>query len=235
MGFVLLVAVFFVVGCHGDKSNKDKLNDSTTKKDISFLDDENFVFKNLANTEDAKGIYKELKGGGVDGNLYTDSTYKKLYVKLTPEQRSILVAPFISKQLDVNDKYARDLMQAYFISKQDKIGEFQPIIIEVDGDDYGSMILVVLDKNNKPIDAFNLSGGIERGPMMTGDSLLSFDKPSYSFLTKNLITTYRVTETDYTDSTKKEETIDSNVFVSTIDKTGKIITKQTVKAHFRKP
>lgn len=76
---------------------------------------------------------------------------------------------------------------------------------------------------------------MQPSPTDIGDSLTMYEKESYSHILNNHISTYRLNETDHNDSTKKDVIIDSNVFVSLIGNTGKIITRQIAKARFKKP
>jgi len=143
--------------------------------------------------------------------------------------------PFIAKELSVKDiTLIENNLLAFFIAKQNKIGEFQPIVLYITGDDYSSLTLIVLNKNNSPVGGFNLCGGLDSGPYSTGDSLTTYHANSYSIINPNQIITYRIDQSDFADSVKKPSIIDSSVFSSHIDKDGKIRTKQTVKAHFRK-
>jgi hypothetical protein len=226
------IVVLLIFGCSQEHTSK-KLSKNL---DTSFLTDNNFIYKNVKSTFEIKftGKTDVPNGSDVDNNLYADSTYKRKFVELTALQKTKLIAPFISKELNVNYKYSRDLMQAYFISKQKKIGDLQPIIIEINGDDYSSLTMIILNKMNVPVSGFNISGGMQSGPTEIGDSLISYDKKSYSYINDNKILTYRIRETDYTDSTKKDEIIDSNVFASTISRTGKFITKQVTTKKFTK-
>jgi hypothetical protein len=47
---------------------------------------------------------------------------------------------------------------AYFISKQYKIGDFQPIILRVLGTDYLTSWLLLIDKDCNPVSLFYLEG-----------------------------------------------------------------------------
>jgi len=233
---LLIIALNLIFSCSNpkpQKSNNKIVIKNNSRIDSSVLLDKNFVYKNLTNTLNVKLIEKRLDTG-FDNNLYTDSTYKRTFPELTPNQKIELIAPFISKLLNVNEKYPRDLMKAYFISKQNKIGDLQPIIVQIGGDDYNSLTMIILDSYGKPLSGFNVSGGMDGGPTEIGDSLISYEARSYSHINNNEITTYRITEIDHTDTTKKQITIDSNVFKSFIKLDGTISTKQIVKTTFTK-
>lgn len=198
------------------------------------------LFKNIKSTNEIKLTGKKSKdnpnGNDIDNSLYTDSTYKKKFIELTPDQKVKLIAPFISNELGVNYKYVRDLMQAFFISKQQKIGDLQPIILFITGDDYGSTTMIVLNKYNKPISGFNLDGGMQPGPTEIGDSLMEYEAKSFSLINANNITTVRINHTDCTDDSLRKPTIvDSTVFLSKIDKTGHIRTRKVMSKQYTIP
>lgn len=226
---------------HQNANFKTGPDDSTVnegqsaKVDTPILADINFAFKNLKNTNDVKFVNRVLKSGDLDSKVYTGSTYKKAFVKLSSNQKTLLVTPFVSKTLNVNDKYVRENVIAYFVSKQDKTGDMQPVIVQITADDYSSITMITLNSKNKPVDGFNLQGGPQPGPEAVGDSLTSIELKSYSLINKNIITTYRINELDYNDTTKKNVLIDSNVFVTVIDKPGNFHTRQTVKARYSRP
>jgi hypothetical protein len=112
-------------------------------------------------------------------------------------------------------------MLAWLVSKQDKIGDLQPIIVlEIGKADFEALALVILDKNYKPVSEFSLD---EENPT---NSEIGYPHRlnNYSFINNNEITSYRVTKN--TDSAKRQITIDSNVFKSFIAPNGIITTKQ---------
>ena len=233
-------ATVLLFSCSGDSNKKKRDRLAKNPKhaysvDTSFLADTSYIYHNITNTNDMKWTGRPSNQTDTfDNNIYTDSTYKKRFLMLTKAQRLQLISRFISKELDVNEKYARDLMSAYFLSKQAKIGNLQPIIFNIDGDDYWSETMILFDENYKPVNGINLSGGQQPGPTEIGDSLTMYDKDSYSYINKNRITTIRISETDYTDSTRTDVIIDSSVFESIIHPNGYIQTKQTVKTRYIK-
>ncbi|WDF81057.1 hypothetical protein PQ469_13685 [Mucilaginibacter sp. KACC 22773] len=234
-----LVLSFFVLSIIGCKNKvKDNTNftkrvkDTTLAIDTAFLDDKNYAYQNIADTRHVKMINRRTKDTSVDNDIYTDSSYSRKYVELTAAQKFRLIGLFIGKTLDVKPKFARDLMSAYFVSKQKKIGDLQPIIVWITGDDYGSLTMIILNKQNQPIDGYNLDGGMQPGPEEIGDSLIKFDLKSYSKLKNREITTVRMEETKHLDSTRTNVAIDSNVFKTVIQTDGSLNTKQTVKQHF---
>jgi len=232
------MATVTIAGCsnsdHKTTVNKPISKDAPSSVGTSFLDDKNYPYKNVSNTLAVKIIDKKNSADNMDGKVYTDSTYKTTFIQLSKEQKIQLIGPFIKKELGVNEQYAADLMTAYFVSKQKKIGDLQPILIQIEGDDYGSLTMIILDKNHKPIDGYNVDGGPQGGPTELGDSLIKYEVRRYSHIKGTDITTYDITETDHTDTTKKQETIDSEVFKTIIGTSGTFSTRRIVKTSFVK-
>ena len=83
-------------------------------------------------------------------------------------QRKRIIAPLTG----IDAEYAAQSLTSYVVAKQDKIGDLTPIIFDVSGDDYGSLIYALLDKNDKPISGFLLDGGPCGGPEIDTDTLL---------------------------------------------------------------
>lgn len=215
-------------GCSGHKS-ENTLKDSSSTVDTGLLADKNFAFKNITNT------LFESKFKEHEGKLYADSTYKVVFVELSKTQKVKLLAASLKKEVGVNSAYVRDMMGAHFIAKQDKIGNLQPIIVQVGGDDYDALKMILLDKNNSVVNVFNITGGMQGGPSTIGDSLTEYEVQNYSYLDKNVITNTKISISDYADSLKKPSIVDSDVFKTVIDNAGKIRTKQTVGREYRKP
>jgi hypothetical protein len=224
LGLIILLAIFvFLANCSHHET--EKKSPQSSQNDTSFLADENFVYKNLANTNNVRIVYKSINGKGLDlTNIYTDSTFRRTYTQLSENQRSLLIAPFLPKGYGV--KYARENMLAWFISKQNQTNGYQPIILfELGKADYESLMLILLDKNHQPVSEFDLD---ENNPTDNEFGCPHKDK-SYSYLDNNKITSYRITENTY--SAKKQMVFDSNVFRSLVAKNGVILTKQMGKVH----
>ena len=127
-------------------------------------------------------------------------------------------------------------MQAYFLSKQEKIGDLQPIILLIDGDDYNSITIIILNKYNRPISGFNLTGGMNSGPTEKGDSVLEYESHGFSLIDGRNITSVRFNHIDFiSDSLKKPSIIDSVVFSTLIDKVGHIKTRKLMSKKFLVP
>lgn len=221
-----------MIGCSGNQQTKTKTpKDSIVKIAGQQIDiaDSKFVFKNLTDTRITElfELYNNV--------YYTDSTKKVTLTPLSKEEKLKLISAFLSKELNVTAEYARDWMNAYYISRQDKIGDLQPIILKIDGDDYGSVTLILLDKNNNYVSGYNIAGGMLPGPNERGDSLIVYNWRSYARLNKGAITNYDLERSDYKDTTKKVSLIDSIITSIRFDDKGRFSSSVIEVKHFTVP
>jgi hypothetical protein len=232
--FLKAIFLLFIFGCSNGNNNtagQNKPTDSlncTSPTDTSFLADKNFAYRNLTSTVNVNSADKISKVNGVDIAVkYTDTTFKRKYFMLPGCQAGFLIAPFLPKDYGVN--YVANDMWVWLVSKQKKIGDLQPIIVlEIGKADFEGLALIILDRNRKPVNEFFLD---EENP--TNNKIgYPHTLNNYSFINKNEITSYRITEN--TDSAKRQKTIDSNVFKSFIAANGTITTKQVGKSHVTK-
>ena len=227
--FLAAISMASIFGCSGSKQKNDSKDSLST--DTSLLSDKNFAYKNILDT---RTLWKNHKFK--DGKLYADSSYKVAFTELSKQQKLKLIASALAKELGQKDKnLIANLMQAFFIAKQDKIGEYQPIILFLNGDDYMAMKLVVLNKSDEPVDEYILAGGFDSGPYSQGDSLTVFPSESYSILSGGKFITYSSKASEFADSLKKPSMLDSSIFKSTIDNNGEIITKRVFNKIYRYP
>jgi hypothetical protein len=171
--WVSIIGAIVTVGCSHSQSTttvKSAIisNDTVVIVDTGILADKNYLYKNVQNT-----LLVWNKMLDVPKHVFVDSTRKTTFIKLTNKQKTKLVTPFMKNELGVNDLYVRKFMDAYFVAKQQKLGELQPIILYITGDDYGSYTLILLDKNQNFINGINVNGGQEPGPEDIGDSLIN--------------------------------------------------------------
>jgi hypothetical protein len=233
---LFLIAIVFITACSytpsGQTNNKGVVKDSILNNDTSFLADKNFVFKNLTNTNNIVAVHKSIVRGMLDSVLYADTTFTKHYTPLSAQQCAKFVTPVVSKMLGVSVNYVRDLMHIWFVSKQNKVGDLQPLVVSLEGKDYSSFIMIILDKYNKPVQGLILNEN--SGPTNYDGSTNWVSHKIYSQINNNEITTYHVNETSHTYPAKSQIIVDSTVFKSLISKGGNILTKQVVKARFKK-
>lgn len=232
--FYLLLLAILATACSHPKpkaTEKPKLKDSISVADTSFLADKNFAYKNAS---DLSRVWIERQYNYHD--LYADSTRKVKFVELLPALKAKIIAPFLSKdQGTTNLDFIKNEVMAHFIAKQDKIGDVQPILVMISGGEYESLTMILLDKNNKFVDGVNLFGGLDSGPYQHGDTLMIFPVKRTSVLDKGKVIIYESTRKQFADSLKLPTIIDSNVFVSSINKEGKVVKKLIKKASYNVP
>jgi hypothetical protein len=227
VNFLVVLVMLFAFSCswYSNKKSREQssvLTKAINQNDTSFLADKNFVYRNLTSTAKIRFFTKPMKNGVDFSAAYADSALKIKYFQLSPNQAGFLIAPFLPKGYGVD--YAKEEMWAWLVAKQQKIGNFQPIIVsEVGVHDYEALQLVVLDKMGEPVDEFDLE---EENPF-PHNAGYPYTYHAYSLLNKNEIESYRISER--TDSAKRQVIIDSNVFRSIIGTNGKIATKQIAK------
>ncbi len=123
------------------------------------LPDKYFPLKNLKNTYLGAAFYQN--------NSYVTQEGKKIeFTYLDSLQAHKLLSPVIDSGVNV------DLGKAFFVAKQEKVGNIQPIIIEYNGEDFDALFMVLLDLNNKPVSSYILNGGWNGGPDNIGDSIM---------------------------------------------------------------
>jgi len=211
--FCLLV-VFFIVAT----SSCDHKPVRYPANALQLSANKNFLYENVTDT---RAIKLEF---GPSGEIYSDEAHKMPFFQFSPDQLTVLAYPVISKRLGVDSQYVHNLMNGYLLARQPKIGGLQPVIIYLGGNDYGSMFLLILGKNDKPVSCFDLYGNMLPGNYSENNDYSNFER-SYSILDGFEITTYRITQ--FEDS---KMVADSSVFKSVISKTGEISTKLLVKA-----
>jgi hypothetical protein len=143
--FILVIAII-IDSCSAPVSKKTLVFDP---KDTSFLADKNFPYKNV--TDYSKIVYNIY-----DGKLYADTVHKFAYIPLTSAQRKKWFGPLFKK---VGETFAETDMNAWFVSKQKKTGELQPLIIHYEtSGDYSATVMIVLNRNSDVIACFDMIG-----------------------------------------------------------------------------
>lgn len=146
--------------------------------------------------------------------------YHSLHPRLDSIQKRHLL-PDITKNLPMDIGY---LYSSFFIvspvSKQNKIGYIQPIILHAFADDFSAFILVTLDSNHKPVDYLFVDNeeycGEDEDEMcekfthsvFTGSEILSYNLYKFTSTINN--------ELLYIDSISYKSKINKNGTISTI-------------------
>jgi hypothetical protein len=213
-------------------SCENKKNAFQVTEDTSLLDDSNYVYKNISITKNLNFVDRKSKIDSSISIKYSDSTCEKPLKLFSKNQCALLLAPFLPAGYGVD--YAVDEMWGHFVSKQNKIGSLQPIIVSVGAvHDYWALRLIILNKNGKAISYIDLDNPTYFP--QDNKSYADYQIESYSTLKENEIISYRVAKFHYASKNPlKELVVDSVVLKSVIDAKGKISTKQIAKIRYTK-
>jgi hypothetical protein len=225
--FYLLIGIS-LYSCSNNSSSEDKEQSSSQTVQLA---DSLFVLRNIDNSLIVNNFWCDPK---TNYELYSDSISKKLFVKLDSAQKQKLIVPIIIKELPIDANYVIQNMRALFISKQKQIGDYTPIIVWVDGDDFGALYYVTLDKELNIISYFKMNGGEEGGPSYGADSTMELPTIRHSYINGNEIHTYTLTEFVKPDSIKHPSIFDSVNYVSNILPSGQIETKRIDSVRFKR-
>ncbi len=185
-----------------------------------WLPDTLFALKNIENTD----LVNRVKY--IDNKLFLDSLSKVKFVALDTIYKLIILAPILKQDLGVDKDYVKSFMISYFISKQEKVGDYQPIIIWISGDDYTSLMLVLVDSTLNPISHLVLNGGLFAGPYEINDSLTLWGKDKHSEIKNTIINSYLLNTYVWTDSRNDSAFVDSITYKSQILQNGQIKTEK---------
>ncbi len=198
-----------------------------TSSDGFQLPDSLFAFQNIENTFFLDDMY-----WSVDeiSKMYVDSTKSKEFIMLDSAQKMRLIAPVT----DIDSNYVVGYMDAFFVSKQKMVGEFTPVTIYLYGDDYASLLYIVLDKTLNPVSHYIAYGGEWAGPAEGEDGTIILQPIINSFFKENKFFNYSLTETFNTDSVPHPSIFDSVYYESEILPSGKIQTKKVDSVRFER-
>lgn len=200
-----------------------------TKNDANgnLLPDSLFAFHDIKSSLFVENFWYDEKD---NYKMYADSTRKISFVAMDSAQKMRFIVPL----LGIDPSYVVRYMSADFISKQEPIGDLQPIICWLNGDDYEALLYIVLDKDQKPVDHFVMYGGENGGPVAETDSTLELVPVIHSFLKGNEIKWYSLTEFVRTDSVTAPSIFDSIDYLSKILPSGEIETKRLDSTRFER-
>jgi hypothetical protein len=216
LAFCILVLLF---NCTNSKSKKDTSNEikSQVQKDTTSiikdalnqgsvplkftLHDSLFKFKNIESTE------------------FLRRTRIESLTPLDSFQKRILIKPFV--------RYFKDQLEAWdarFISKQNKIGDYQPIIMYLLTTDYLAIWLMILNKDLEPISYVIIGGqGDHTEPEISEKDSTYKDLPiKYCDFKDNQIILHSIVATVNYKNEKKQSLIDSTNYQITLNSEGKI-------------
>jgi hypothetical protein len=201
--------VYIICSCNESNTKNTNNNELSLKDSL-------FVFKGISSTEIVEKSVWDFE------QLYVDSTEKRTYIKLDNKQKLRLL-PNILK---MDTLWIRMDIQAYFISKQEKIGNIQPIIIQTSGTDFAALLLINLDNKGNLLSGMILTGGENSSPQGELDSLLFLRPYTRCFFNKNHIKSYTLSAMVEKNRNNKLAIIDSVNYESVIESNGTIKTKK---------
>jgi len=143
--YLSLIAIFLSCSISPSQSKESPLSTSSCS-----LPDSLFALKNISNSLVAEHFYYDT-----NNSCYADSSKRIKLTLLDDTQKR--------QYIDSIPPYGREWIigdwQMYFVSKQNKIDSFTPIIVSAGGTDFSALILVLLDTSCHPVSHFILSGG----------------------------------------------------------------------------
>ena len=210
---IILVGIYFIFRSHNAIKGSE-VNMDSVKIDLS---DNVFMLRNIKSTLELKNLYWD------EDDAYSNKYKGHKFTKLDSLQKLKFIAPFMK---DVGPEWVSSNMRAYLLAKQNKIGDLTPIIINLEGDDYNSIMLILIDSNNKPVSNLVLTGGESAGPLDETDSTVTYNSDQNAYLHGNEITSYTVVVCQSTDTIPKPSIIDSMTYHSFIKSTGEIVTQR---------
>ncbi|MGL1886694.1 MAG: hypothetical protein OCD76_09280 [Reichenbachiella sp.] len=161
--FDKMITILFLIALAISCSN----NSDSNKVEFN-LSDDLFALKNITNSQSLNNIFY------TENRLFYDSSKKIEFTVLDSIAKQKILAPIMKIDLGVDVEYTQSFMKSYFISIQNPIGKFKPIVIWTSGDDYTSLILTLIDSTCTPVSHVLLSGGVFTGPYEINDSLTSW-------------------------------------------------------------
>jgi hypothetical protein len=164
MKYFIILVMFFVCSFSKTISDVPILN----------LNDSLFIFKNNTSSD-------SMIGCCFNDKFFIGKSKRTSLYQLDSIHLKYSIAPIL--KIDAEEVYS--FYRAYFISKQDKIGDFTPIIVMLKADDYGSLRYILLDKEYKPYSNYIL------GNIVYVDYYSTYNE-KHSFINGNLIKTYEL-------------------------------------------
>ena len=207
--FIKIFLVVSLISCSGTKQNK--IEQPASIPSAFVLSDSLFVYKNIKNSTLTKTLSWDYQSGV---RVFTDSTHKTVYTKLDSNQMQRLIAPVLPDHAVGIAEY----MEGHFISRQENVYDYTPIVVWVNGDDFGELIYILLDTDNKPVSGFVLYGGdCGGGQFDFNDTLLTYcpEKHCSSIEGKKIIT-YTLDTYDKKEWYEKPDSIEHPSYVDSV-------------------
>lgn len=206
------ILLILLSSCTNRTANKSAI--ATTDTINLILPDSLFAFENLTNSAVTRRF---------DWSGFTDTSKSKSFIRIDSLTVVKLLCP---TNYYKPGEYSYYMTSFFYVAKQPKIGDIQPIIIWGNGDDYSDLILLTLDIKGNPIDYYSLHKQDCSGTETVEDSLMGFCPVKNSTINSNKIKTYINNMAIRPDTIVHFARIDSITFEATIQRTGKIELKK---------
>ncbi len=144
--FLLLLILF---SCNGNKNSNESAQAEKENNESSILPDSLFKF-NMSKIDIL-----------IDTG-FARTIEKKELVTLDSIQKAHFIGG-LGKMYDRGIEIPYRFFTARFVSKLEKRGDLTPIIIDMGGDDYGSLLYILLDNKSDPVSYYKLWGGFCAG------------------------------------------------------------------------
>lgn len=107
-------------------------------------------------------------------NLYLNKTKKLKFKKLDNNLKVnyLLNVLIFERDVYMDKDWIKYDIKSYLISKQCKIGNFQPILIQNYGTDHSSLAWIILNDKNQKVTGIQISGGEKAGPEVQEDTVI---------------------------------------------------------------
>ncbi|HTL82416.1 MAG TPA: hypothetical protein VL651_11970 [Bacteroidia bacterium] len=220
--FILPVILFLFASCNSDAPKKE--NPPAAPAVIA---DSLFAFHNIRNTEFVKHFWYDEAH---DFQPYADSTKKIKLVKMDSVMKKKILVPL----MDIDASYIVQYMDAIFISKQDSMGPYTPIIVRLSGDDYDEVMMILLNSKCEPVSRLSLYGGDCGGPDEIGDSLSLNCPYKQTYFDGTKISSYVLHVYDHTRHEDWPSVIDSVTYETSINPNGQFITVEKDSTRYRR-
>jgi len=219
--FLLIIIVLVLISCREHPPKSTNTSISTLKWNLPLQhnkiskeiipSDSQFVFEGISSTEVVEKCVWSFN------YLFVDSSKKKAYLELDNNLKLKLLPDI----LKMDTTWIKEDIKAYLISKQEKIGNIQPVIIKTGGTDFSALILLTLDNNGNTISGIYLNIYDGSGPVIDLDSTMLLPPFTRCYFDKNKINFYLLSAwvNKYKDI---PATIDSVSYQSIIDTNGNI-------------
>jgi|GEM_PF-1701427 len=225
-GITVFPLVILLFACNsGNKKDQEGNAGTDSTQATTNLPKDAFAFRNITSSSLVNAFYFDY----THDRLYADPTKTISFTKMDSLQKAALLTPVLK---DIDSAYIVKYMNAYFIAKQDKIGDYTPAIFWVSGDDYGALVYIVLNKELKPVSHTILYGGLESGPLAETDTSVTLPPYKQSFIKGNEIASYILHVQDH--GKNKPATIDSVTYKTVVDASGHLNTVQLDSTRYKR-